>query len=103
MSGTKPLAFLIALAAALCLWAAPAGAAVTLTEGANTAVAPKFEWDFGNEGLNVEWVEGLKWKGAKSGIFEPSLAAYSGVVGGGCGGAPGEFWGQSYANADSQG
>jgi hypothetical protein len=66
-------------------------------------VTPKFEWDFGNQGSDVEWVEAVKWKGGGSGVFGPNLAASSGVAGGGCGGAPNEFWGQSYGNADSQG
>ena len=104
LSGSgRSLAFLVALVGALCSWVAPASAAVTVSEGADTVVTPKFEWDFGNQGFNVEWVEGLKWKGAGSGTFGPNLAAASGVAGGGCGGAPNEFWGQSYGNADGQG
>jgi hypothetical protein len=94
----KATAFLLTLAAAFCVWAAPAGAAIELTEGPNTVVTPKFECNFGDAGDNPEQVEGLKLR-EPSELFGPNIAA----SGGGYCGDPGEFWGQSYGNADGQG
>ena len=54
------------------LASAVSAGAVTIEEGPNKATTPKFEWDFGDPGLNVEWVDGLKWKGAASGTFGPT-------------------------------
>src|ERR1700710_978038 len=86
------------LAVALCLGAAPGGAASSFDDGSVTVVTPKFEWNFGNAGDNPEQVEGLKLR-EPSELLGPNIAA----SGGGYCDDPGEFWGQSYGNADGQG
>lgn len=79
-----------------------AGAAIGFEEGPDSVKTPKFEWDFGDDGGTVEWVRELKWRDS-GGTLSGDLTAENGVSGGGCGGAPTEFWGQSYGNQDSQG
>jgi hypothetical protein len=92
------LAFCSALAATLCLGVSPAAAAISFSDGADTVTTPKFEWNFGNAGDNPEQVEGLKWRDSTE-TLGPNIAA----SGSGYCDDPGEFWGQSYGNADGQG
>ena len=96
-----PFLALLPILAALLL-AAPASAEVTIDEGNTTVSTSKLNLDFGNNGGTVEWLSNLKWRDSAD-TLGGDLAAESGVVGGGCGGAPGEFWGQSYGNEDSKG
>lgn len=88
------------LATAAIAWAVVPGsatAAISLTPGTNVASTSEFTFDFGNDpGVaggtgNVERVDTLSWNGGSN------LAANGN--GSSCG-APSEFWGQSYADAD---
>jgi hypothetical protein len=97
----KTLLALLALSVVWVFGVANASAAIELEEGeaADTAKTPHFEWEFGGENGNVEWVKSVKWRSSALGTFGSNLA----TSGGGACGDPTEFWGESYPNQDGTG
>src|SRR4051812_22488670 len=93
------VAHLVAVVSGLVLLlAAPAPAAITLTEGANTVATSKFALDFDDGAGNVERLTTLEWRDG-AGTLGSDLANEGGGGNAPCSGFS-EFWGQSYATQD---
>ncbi len=91
---------LLAFAAFLGVACSPASAAITFTEGADTAESSFLQWNFGDANSNVDCVDEARWRPSTAEEFKdrPQLVQNNGA----CGSAT-EFWGESYGNADSHG